>query len=51
MAAAFKVDFDGDPEAVEIQDYIKANGIDAAITNYTGLAADSVIFKAIKENM
>lgn len=51
MAAAFKFDFDGDPEAVEIQDYIKANGIDAAITNYTGLAADSVIFKAIKENM
>lgn len=51
MAAAFKFDFAGDPEAVEIQDYIKANGIDAAITQYTGLAADNPLFKAIKDNM
>lgn len=50
-AAAFKFDFDGDPEAVEIQDYIKANGIDAAITNFTGLSADSKLFQMIKANI
>ena len=50
-AAAFAFDFEGDPEAVEIQNYIKENGIDAAITNYTGLAADSKLFKMIRENI
>ena len=50
-AAAFKFDFEGDPEAVEIQNFIKENGIDAAITNYTGLAADSKLFKMIRENI
>lgn len=47
-AAAFKFDYAEDKEAVEIQDYIKANGIDAAITNFTGLAADSELFGMIK---
>ena len=50
-AAAFKFDFEGDPEAVEIQNYIKENGINAAITFYTGLAADSKLFKMIRENI
>ena len=50
-AAAFKFDFEGDPEAVEIQNYTKENGIDAAITFYTGLAADSKLFKMIRENI
>ena len=50
-AAAFKFDFEGDAEAVEIQNYIKENGIDAAITFYTGLAADSKLFKMIRDNI
>ena len=50
-AAAFKFDFEGDAETVEIQNYIKENGIDAAITFYTGLAADSKLFKMIRENI
>ena len=50
-AAAFKFDFEGDAEAVEIQNFIKAHGIDAAITEYTGLAADSKLFKLIRENI
>lgn len=50
-AAAFGYNFEGDAEAVEIQNFIKSNGIDAAITEYTGLAADSLLFKLIRENI
>lgn len=50
-AAAFKFDYEGDAEAVEIQNFIKGNGIDAAITEYTGLAADSKLFKLIRANI
>lgn len=50
-AAALKFDFDGDPEAVEIQDFIKANGIDAAITQFTGAAFGSKLFDMIKKNI
>lgn len=47
-AAAFKFDLAGDNEAAEIQNFIKENGIDAAISKYTGLNADSKLFKMIK---
>lgn len=50
-AAALKFDFEGDAEAVEIQDFIKANGIDAAITQFTGAKADSKLFALIKKNL
>lgn len=49
-AAAFKFDFDGDTEAVEIQNYILANGIDAAITHFTGVNPNSKLFYIIKKN-
>ena len=48
IAAALKFDFNGDKEAVEVQEYIKANGIDAAISHFTGAAPDSELFKLIK---
>ncbi len=49
-AAALKFDFDGDPEAVEIQNFIKENGIDSAITQFTGAEKNSELFALIKNN-
>lgn len=49
-AAAFKFDFDADTEAVEIQNYILDNGIDAAITHFTGVNPGSKLFYIIKKN-
>ena len=49
-AAALKFDFDGDTEAVEIQNYILANGIDAAISHFTGVNPTSKLFYIIKKN-
>ena len=51
IAAALKFDYNGDKEAVEVQEYIKANGMDAAITHFTGAAADSELFKLIKSKL
>ena len=50
-AAALKFDFEGDPEAVEIQNFIKENGIDAAITNFTGAEKNSKLFALIRKNI
>lgn len=49
-AAAFKFDLAGDNEAAEIQNFIKENSIDAAISKYTGLNSNSKLFKMIKNN-
>ncbi len=51
IAAAFKFDFTEDAEAVEIQNYIKEKGIDAAINFYTGLSSDAKLFQMIKANL
>lgn len=51
IAAALKFDYADDKEAVEVQDFIKANGIDAAITNFTGATADSKLFALVKANL
>lgn len=51
IAAALKFDYADDKEAVEVQDFIKANGIDAAITNFTGVTPDSKLFALIKSNL
>ena len=51
IACAFKFDFADDKEAVEVQDFIKANGIDAAITHFTGATSDSKLFALIKANL
>ena len=51
IAAALKFDYAEDKEAVEVQDFIKANGIDAAITNFTGAAPDSKLFALVKANL
>ena len=51
IAAALKFDYAEDKEAVEVQDFIKANGIDAAITHFTGAAPDSKLFELIKANL
>ena len=48
IAAALKFDYNGDKEAVEVQEYIKANGMDAAITHFTGAEAGSKLFKLVK---
>ena len=51
IAAALKFDYAEDKEAVEVQDFIKANSIDAAITHFTGATADSKLFALVKENL
>ena len=51
IAAALKFDYAEDKEAVEVQDFIKANGLDAAITHFTGATADSKLFALIKANL
>lgn len=50
-AAALKFDFDGDLEAVEIQNFIKENGMDEAITHFTGAEKNSKLFEMIKKNI
>lgn len=51
IAAALKFDYAEDKEAVEVQDFIKANGIDAAITHFTGVTSYSKLFALIKANL
>ncbi|MBQ9941442.1 MAG: mannitol dehydrogenase [Christensenellaceae bacterium] len=50
MAMAFAYDNPADPRAMEIQEYIKANGIEAAVPHYTGLPADHHIVKTVIAN-
>ena len=51
IAAALKFDFDGDPEAVEVQAYIKENGIESAISHLTGAEEGSKLYKLIREKV
>ena len=51
IVAALKFDYAEDKEALEVQDFIKANGIDSAITHFTGLALDSELFMLVKTNI
>ena len=47
VAAALKYDYEGDKEAVEIQEYIKKNGVENAIVKYCGLEKYTKLFKLI----
>ena len=47
IAAALRFDFADDPEAVEVQGYIKENGIEKAITHFTEIPAGSELFNLI----
>ena len=49
IAMALKFDFEGDPEAKEVQDYIKANGLKKAIAHFTELPEGSELFRMIEE--
>lgn len=49
IAAALHFDFADDPEAVEVQNYIKENGIEKAITHFTEIPTGSELFKLIIE--
>ena len=49
IAAALKFDYPEDKEAVEIQEYIKTNGIEKAIHQFTGVPEGSRLFRMIKE--
>ena len=51
IAAAMKFDFEGDPEAKEVQDYIKANGLKNALTHFTELPEGSELFRLIEEKL
>lgn len=47
IAAAFLYDVDGDEQAAEIKAYVDENGIENAITNFTGIEAGSRIYDEI----
>jgi mannitol-1-phosphate 5-dehydrogenase len=49
IAAALLYDFQGDPEAVQVQTSIKEKGLEAAIKEYTQLDTTSILFKGIVE--
>jgi len=49
IAAALHFDYADDPEAVEVQNYIKENGIEKAITHFTEISAGTELFKLILE--
>ncbi len=49
IAAALRFDFADDPEAVEVQSFIKENGIEKAITHFTEIPAGTELFKLILE--
>ena len=49
IAAALHFDFADDPEAVEVQSFIKENGIEKAITHFTEISAGSELFKLVVE--
>ncbi|WP_010096250.1 mannitol-1-phosphate 5-dehydrogenase [Ornithinibacillus scapharcae] len=49
IAAALLYDVEADEEAVQIQQKIKEDGLEAAIEKYTELKADSPLFKGIVE--
>ncbi|MBR1730136.1 MAG: mannitol-1-phosphate 5-dehydrogenase [Selenomonadaceae bacterium] len=51
IAAALKFDFEGDPEAVEVQNYIKENGIESAITHFTGIEEGTELYNLICDNI
>lgn len=50
IAAALLFDYEQDPEAVEVQNSIKENGVEKTIEQYTGIAAEHPLFKLIVEN-
>lgn len=47
VANALKFENPNDEQAVELQEFIKNNGVEEAITKYTGLEPDSRMFKVI----
>ena len=47
IAAAFLYDMDGDEQAAQIQAYISENGIEKAVSHYTGIEAGSRIYNEI----
>ena len=51
IAAALKFDFECDPEAVEVQNYIKENGIESAITHFTGVEEGTKLYQLIREKI
>ena len=51
ISYVLKFDYDQDPEAVELQTFIKEHGIDEAITKFTGAEKNSKLFELIKSAM
>jgi len=49
IAAALRFDYADDPEAVEVQNYVKEHGIEKAITHFTEISARTELFKLIIE--
>ncbi|UOF89818.1 mannitol-1-phosphate 5-dehydrogenase [Fodinisporobacter ferrooxydans] len=51
IAAAFVFDHPNDPEAMEIQESIKENGLTKTITRYTGIPDDHELFRIVTKQL
>ena len=49
IAAALHFDYAEDPEAAEVQDYVKAHGVEQAITHFTEIPAGTELFNLVIE--
>ena len=49
IAAALHFDYAEDPEAVEVQTYLKEHGFEKALTHFTEIPAGSELFKLVAE--
>ena len=49
IAAALHFDFAEDPEAVEVQGYVKEHGLEEALAHFTGLEKGSELFNLVLE--
>ena len=49
IAAALHFDYADDPEAVEVQNYVKEHGFEKALTHFTEIPAGSELFNLIIE--
>ena len=47
IAAALRFDYADDPEAVEVQDYVKAHGVDGALLHFSGIEKGSKLHSLI----
>ena len=51
IAAALHFDFEGDKEAVEVQEYVKAHGYEEAFTHFSGVEKGSKLYDLVEAEL